>query len=128
RPFYAKTQGPDSTVIDTLGASARSGASDVDTKIFQLDIIIDAVFRAFTSLAGLLDPAKGCHFGRYQAGVNADHAIFQCFGDLEDPGDVPCIEIGSEAEFGIIGQFDDFVIVFKAEEGSDRPENLLPRD
>src|ERR1700751_1834582 len=66
--------------------------------VFDLDILIHAVARAFAAEAAFLDAAERCDLGRDQAGVDADHARLQCLGDTPDAADVTRIEVGGEAE------------------------------
>ncbi|MEH2530454.1 hypothetical protein V1277_003175 [Bradyrhizobium sp. AZCC 1588] len=42
--------------------------------VFDLDIFLHAVMRAFAPQAGLLDAAEGRDFGGNEPGVDADHA------------------------------------------------------
>ena len=56
-----------------------SGPSDRQADVLHLHVILHPVARAFAAKAGLLDAAKGRHFGRDQAGVHADHPVFEGF-------------------------------------------------
>jgi hypothetical protein len=63
-------------------------------EIFDLEEVIDAVFRAFAADAGFLDATEGRDLGRDDAGVDADNAVFEGVGDAPDPADVAAVEIG----------------------------------
>src|SRR5438128_1900300 len=48
-------------------------------------------------------PPKGGDLGRDDALVDADDAVFERLGDPPDATDVAAVEIGGEAEFGVVG-------------------------
>ncbi len=61
-------------------------------------------------IPGFLHAAEGSHLGGDQTGVDADHAVFQRLGHPPDPADVAAVEIGCQAEFGVVGHLDRFCI------------------
>jgi len=68
------------------------------------------IVRALVAIAAFLraterrDLASG--LGRDDALVDADDAVFEGFGDAPDAADVAAVEIGGEAEFGVVGHLD----------------------
>src|SRR5579859_101197 len=50
------------------------------TEVLDFDKLFDAVLGTFAPDAGLLNPAKGGHFGGDQPLVDSDDAIFQSLG------------------------------------------------
>ncbi len=67
-------------------------------------------------------------FWRDDALVDADDAVFQRLGDAPDAADVAAVEIGGEAEFGVVGHLDRVVFALEAVERGDGPEGLLLGD
>src|SRR5580692_7521648 len=65
-----------------------------DTDIFAIEIILDAVFRTFLAHTRFLDAAERRDLCRDQPLVDADHAVFQRFGDAEGAAEVLGVEIG----------------------------------
>src|ERR1700737_617332 len=51
-------------------------------------------------------PPKGGDLGRDDALVDADDAVFEGLGGAPDATDVAAVEIGGEAEFGVVGHLD----------------------
>ena len=84
--------------------------------------------RSFAAEAGGFYPAEGGDFGGDDAFVDADHAVFEAFGDAEDSADVAGVEVGGEAEFGVVGEGDGFGFGFEAEEGGDGAEGFFAED
>lgn len=78
-----------------IAATSSMAELYAQAQILDLEIIFDALFRALAALAGLFDAAEGGDFGRDEAGIDADHAIFQRFGDPENLRHVHRVEIGS---------------------------------
>ncbi len=75
--------------------------------------------------AGLLDAAEG-HLGqRDQAGVDADHAVFQRFADPEDAAHVAAVEVARQAEFGVVGHRDRLGLGLEAEHRRHRAEGFF---
>ncbi|VTR69300.1 hypothetical protein DESC_740039 [Desulfosarcina cetonica] len=94
-------------------------------QILHLDILLDAVPRSLAADAGLLDAAEGGHFGGDQAGVDAHHAVFQGLGDPENASHVAGIEIGRQAEGGVIGHADDIGFAFETDQRRHRAESFV---
>src|SRR5271163_448341 len=95
------------------------------TEVFDFQIFLDAIFGTFAAQAGLLDAAEGSDFGGDEAGVDADDAVFEGFGDTPDAGDVAAIKISGEAEFGVVGEGDGFGFAAKTEERCDGAESFF---
>jgi hypothetical protein len=94
--------------------------------VLHFEVFVDAVVRAFAAQARRLDAAERRHFGRDDAGVDADHAVFERFGDAEDAADVFCVEVRGEAELGVVGHADGFGFVgLEAEQRGDRAEGFF---
>ena len=83
-------------------------------QIFDFEIILDAVFGSLAAEAGGFHAAEGGDLGRDDALVDADDAVFQGFRDAEDAPDIAGVEIGREAEFGVIGELDRLFLGFEA--------------
>ena len=60
-------------------------------EVFDFEELLDAVFRAFAADAALLHAAEGGDFGRDDALVDADDAVFQRLGDAPDAADVAAV-------------------------------------
>src|SRR5262249_21353726 len=96
-----------------------------EAKVLDLQELFDPVLRAFTAQAGLLYAPEGGHFGGDQAGVDADNAGFESFGDPPDAGDVASVEVGGQAEFSVVGQGDGFRFALETEQRRHGPEGLF---
>ena len=57
-------------------------------EVFDLEELLDAVFGALAADAAFLHAAEGGDFGRDDALVDADNAVFEGFGDAPDAADV----------------------------------------
>src|SRR6516164_9952862 len=97
-------------------------------EVFDFEEFLDAVLRAFAADAAFLHAAEGGDLGRDDALVDADNAIFKGFGDAPDAADVTAVEIGREAELGVVGHLDGLVIGLKAVERRHRSKGLLLGD
>src|SRR5258708_29728523 len=85
-------------------------------EIFDFEIVLDAVLRSFAAGAALLDTAKWRNLGGDQPLVDADHAVFQRFGDAPHATDIATVEIGRKPEFRIVGEADRLRLGLKDEE------------
>src|SRR6516225_11097674 len=94
-------------------------------EVFDLEELLDAVFRAFAADAAFLHAAEGRDLGRDDALVDADDAVFEAFGDGPDAADVAAVEIGGAAKFGVVGDLDRLVVGLEAVERRHRAEGLL---
>ena len=81
--------------------------------------------RAFAAQTGLLDPTKGHMLGRQNAHVDADHAVLQGLAHAEDATHVAAIEIAGEAEFGVVGGVDGFLLGLELEHRRKRAKGFL---
>ena len=59
--------------------------------------------------------------------IDADDAVLERLGDPPDPADVAAVEIGGEAELGVVGHPDRLLFRVEAEQRGDRAEGLLAR-
>ena len=73
-------------------------------------------------------PPKGAISVEMMPVVDADDAVFERLGDAPDAADVAAVEIGGEAELGVVGHLDRLLLGLEAEERRDRAEGLLPGD
>src|SRR6202035_246347 len=94
-------------------SSARRNAAKLPVdaahaEVFDFEEFFDAVFRAFAADAAFLHAAEGGDLGRDDAFVDADDAVFERLGDAPDAADVAAVEIGGEAELGVVGHLDRF--------------------
>jgi hypothetical protein len=80
---------------------------------------------ALAAKARLLDPAEGRDLGRDDAGVDADDAVFQRLGHPPDPAEIAGVEIGGEAEDGVVGHGRSPRPRLELEQRRDRAEGLL---
>ena len=64
-------------------------------------------------------------FGGDHAGIDADHAVFQRFGDAVDAADVAAVEIARQAEFSVVGSVDGFLLMLEAKHRRERAEGFL---
>src|SRR5829696_8065207 len=108
----------------TLGSAVDAAEAEV----FDLEELLDAVFRALAADAAFLHAAERGNLGRDDALVDADDAVFERLGDAEDAADVAAVEIGSKAELGIVRHMDRLGIGLEAIERRDGTERLLFRD
>src|SRR5690606_21976238 len=100
-------------------------SSDLHAEILHFEIILDAVFRALAAVAAFLHAAERRHFGRADALVGADEAVFQRLRHAPHAPDVPAVVIGGETELGVVGELDRIVFRLEAEQRRDRPKGLL---
>src|ERR1700724_2267669 len=97
-------------------------------QVLHLEEFLDAVFRALAPDAAFLHAAKRRDLGRDDALIDTDNAVFEGFCDAPDAADVAAIEIGGEAEFGVVRHLDRFLLALEAIERRDRPKGLLAGD
>src|SRR3954452_7674672 len=75
-------------------------------EVFDFEEFLDAEMRAFAADAAFLHAAEGGYLGRDDALVDADDAVFEGLGDAPDAADVAAVEIGGEAELGVVRHLD----------------------
>src|SRR5438552_16871917 len=73
-------------------------------------------------------PPKGAISVEMVPSLIADDAVFEGFGDAPDAADVAPVEIGGEAELGVVGHLDRVLFALEAIERCHRAEGLLPGD
>src|SRR5439155_14399664 len=108
--------------------TASSAVDAAHAQVFDLEELVDPVMRALAPDAAFLHPAKRRDLGRDDALVDADDAVFERLGDPPDPADVAAVEIGGEAEFGVVRHLDRLGLTLEAVERGDRAEGLLLGD
>src|SRR4029450_11344438 len=92
---------------------------------FNLEIFLDAGWPALTPEARLLDTSEGCNLHGNRSGIQAHHTELQPFANTPRPVQIFGVEIGSETEGRIIGEFNCLRLVAKAEKRCDRSESLF---
>src|ERR1700761_6574183 len=98
-----------------MTASGACRASDAaHAEIFDLEIILDAVFRALAAETAFLHAAEWRDLSRDDAFVDTDNAVFERLGDAPDAPDIAAVEIGGEAEFGVVGHADRLLVALEA--------------
>src|ERR1022692_3090063 len=107
-------------------APGRSDAAHA--YVFHLDIFIDAVLRSFATDARLLDAAERRDFRGDEPRVNAYHPVFERLGHAPDAPDVARVKVRGEAEFGTVGELDDFFVGLESQQQRDRAAGLLAED
>src|SRR5579859_3968804 len=95
------------------------------TEVLDFDKLLDTVLRAFAPDAGLLDAAKGGHLAGDEPLIDSDDAIFQSLGHAPDAPGVARVEVGGQAELGVVAHRDDFLLGGEAGQRSDGAERLL---
>ena len=85
-------------------------------------------FAAFAAEPRLLHAAERRDLGGDEAGVDADHAVLERFGDAPDAPDVAAVEVRREPELGAVGELDHFGVVVEADQRRDGPERFLAKD
>src|SRR5213079_1239425 len=88
--------------------------------VLDLDVLVDAVLRAFAAETGLLDAAERRDLGGDEPGVDADHAVLERLGNPPDAADVTRIEVRRQPELGPVGELDHFGVARKPEQWRDR--------
>src|SRR5438445_7616015 len=132
REFALALRGAPATINSIL--VHRAGVPDpltVDaahTEVFDFKEFLDAVFRAFAADAAFLHAAERGDLGRDDAFVDADDAVFEGLRDAPDTADVAAVEIGGQAEFGVVGHLDGLGVGLEAVERRDRAEGFLLGD
>jgi len=96
--------------------------------IFQFEVFIQTVFRPFASQARLLDAAEWPYFIGHDAGIDADHAVFELFGNPPDAAHVARIEIAGKAILRIVRRRDDFFLAAEFRHWRHRAESLFMHD
>ena len=85
-------QAHEQTVHATRLGQQRLAVQTADQQVFDFQIIVHAVVRAFAAEAGLFDAAKRRGFVGDNPGVDADHAVFQLLSRPPDAADVAAVE------------------------------------
>src|SRR5689334_13659713 len=72
--------------------SNPSAVDAAHAEVLDFEEFLDAVFRAFPADAAFLHAAERGDFGRDDAFVDADDAVFEALGDAPDAADVAAVE------------------------------------
>src|SRR5918992_1232191 len=99
--------------------------SQVHGDVLDLQVLGDALGAALAADAGLLDPAEGGGRVRHHALVETDHARLQALDHPEGPLEVAGVDVGDQAELGVVGGRDRRVLVVEGGHRGHRPEDLL---
>src|SRR5262249_36492200 len=91
----------------------------------DLDVLVDAILRAFTAQAGFLHATKGRDFRRDDTRVDAYDAIFERFGYAPNARNIAAIEIRGQAKFRVIGKRNGLRLRSEAEKRRDRAKRLF---
>ena len=86
-----------------------------NTHVFDFQVILYPILRPFPTQAGRFNPAEGGDLGGDKAGVNPDNAVLQRLADAKNAAQIAGVEIGREAELGVVGLSDNICLIFKAE-------------
>ena len=89
--------------VRPLRMRSSPGSDTAQAEVLDLEVVLDPVLGAFAAQARGLDAAERRHFVGDQAGVDADHAVLQLLGDAEHAGQVAGVEVGRQAELGVVG-------------------------
>src|ERR671926_1090840 len=108
--------------------TALVGVGVGDADVLGGGVFGDAFGAAFASEAGLFDAAEGCCGVGDDAGVEADHAEFDLFGDAQEPVEVAAVEVGGEPVLTGVGQPDGLFFGGEGGDGGDGAEDLLAQD
>src|SRR5262249_52501734 len=96
--------------------------------VFRLREFQQSVVRALTADAGLLDAAERRRRVRHDAAVEAHHAGLEGLADPQAAAQVPGVDVGDQAELGVVGPGQGVVLGGEADHGSDRAEDLGAED
>src|SRR5262249_35399932 len=110
------------------GETCRRSGDSAKAQVFDLEVFVHAVLRAFAAEARLLDAAKGSYFGRNETGIDADDAVLERLGNAPDARQILPVEVSGKAEFGRVGEFDRFRFVPETEERGEGAEGLFGGD
>jgi hypothetical protein len=105
---------------DFHGVLNRFGTGG-QAEVLDLQVVVDAVVRAFAAEAGLLDAAEG-HLGRDQPVLMPTMPYSSASADAEDAADVAAVEVAGQAELGVVGHRDRLGSVSKRNTGATGPK------
>src|SRR5688500_349531 len=113
------------TTIPDVNEPPSAGGLFVDAahaQVFDLEEFLDAVLGAFAADSRFLHAAEGRDLVGDDPDVDADDAVLERLGHAPDAADVTAVEIGREAELGIVGELDQLLLGLEAEERRNRAE------
>src|SRR6185437_7634680 len=84
-----------------------------DGNVLRLQVLVDPLKTALTTVAGLLDAAEWRRRVGDHPLVAADHADYQRLADAQGTPQVACVEIGDQPELGGVGRGDRLVLAHK---------------
>src|SRR5919197_775163 len=109
-----------------VGAAAITPPpSEVHRHVLDLEELVDALGAALAAEAGLLDPAERRRRVGDHALVEPDHAGLQALHHPERPPQVAGVDVGDQAELGVVGGRDGGLLVVEGRHRGDRAEDLL---
>ena len=77
-------------------------------------------------MTGLLDAAEGRHLGGDQAVLTPTMPYSSASATRQTRADIP-VEIGGEAELGVVGHPDDLLFALESEDRRQRAKGFFPR-
>src|ERR1700719_3961243 len=87
-PLLRRTSGAPDPVSSAVDAA--------HAQVLDLEVVLDAVFRALAADAAFLHAAERRDLGRDHPLVDADDAVSEGLGDPPDAADVAAVDIGGE--------------------------------
>src|SRR5215212_4186585 len=110
---------------ETPPPSRRANCLEVNGDIFRFEVLLDALGAAFAPEAGVLDaPERSRRVGDYPL-VEADHAGLQALADAQGSLQVARVDVGHEAELGVVGGGDGGFFGVEGGDGGHGAEDLL---
>src|SRR5436190_2011460 len=93
--------------------------------VLCLEVLLDSLRTAFATEARLLDASKGSGRVGDHALVEADHPGLELLDHAKRPLQVAGVEVGDQAELGVVRRGDRLVLAREALDRGDRSEDLL---
>src|SRR5713226_3198100 len=113
-----------------MASSSRRAfaSSQVNDYALHLGVLLEALMAALAAEAGLLEAAER-DLVRVAGGVvGADQAVLELLGHAHETRRVLRVEVGGQAEGGVVGAPDDLLFGVEEQDGRGRAEDLLDGD
>src|SRR5580704_6951634 len=107
---------------------ATSESDAAETEIFDFEIFVHTVLRAFAPDTGFFYAAEGRDLRGNDSGIDTDDAVFEGFSDAPHAGNVTTVEISGQAKFGVVREGDGVGFRLEPEERRDGTEGFFARD
>src|SRR5262245_22548119 len=88
-------------------------------QVLELRVVQESAVGALPAESGLLDAAKGGHFGRNQPGVDSHNAVLERLADPPGPGQVAGVEVRGQAKLRVVRHADGIGLRLEPEQGRD---------